>query len=148
MSMAIDGGKVSGDLHITVPSDLSAPSNGRFLGKVDHGDGWTTWNWTTRDANTYAIALAVAPYVELTDSYVSALTFYVWTVLILGGAGTVLGPIVGSIVFWWGGWPFLVGGVSEVRDRQPGMMLLITMAIMAILSGALACGLGIAALYP
>jgi len=40
-----------------------------------------------------------------------------------------LGPILGSIVFWWGGWPFLSGGVAEVRSRQPGMMLLITMAI-------------------
>ena len=40
-----------------------------------------------------------------------------------------LGPVLGSIVFWWGGWPFLAGGVAEVRDRQPGMMLLITMAI-------------------
>jgi Cu2+-exporting ATPase len=40
-----------------------------------------------------------------------------------------LGPVLGSIVFWWGGWPFLAGGVSEVRDRQPGMMLLISMAI-------------------
>ncbi len=39
------------------------------------------------------------------------------------------GPVLGSIVFWWGGWPFLAGGVTEVRDRQPGMMLLITMAI-------------------
>src|SRR5262245_37402493 len=41
----------------------------------------------------------------------------------------VLGPVLGSIVFWWGGWPFLAGGVAEVRDRQPGMMLLISMAI-------------------
>ena len=40
-----------------------------------------------------------------------------------------LGPVLGSLVFWWGGWPFLVGGVAEVRDRQPGMMLLISMAI-------------------
>jgi P-type Cu2+ transporter len=39
------------------------------------------------------------------------------------------GPVLGSIVFFWGGWPFLAGGVAEVRDRQPGMMLLITMAI-------------------
>src|SRR4051812_18143142 len=39
------------------------------------------------------------------------------------------GPILGSIVFWWGGWPFLAGGVAEIRDRQPGMMLLISMAI-------------------
>jgi Cu2+-exporting ATPase len=39
------------------------------------------------------------------------------------------GPVLGSIVFWWAGWPFLAGGVAEIRDRQPGMMLLITMAI-------------------
>src|SRR5918993_457051 len=39
------------------------------------------------------------------------------------------GPVLGSIVFWWGGWPFLAGGGAEVRTRQPGMMLLITMAI-------------------
>jgi P-type Cu2+ transporter len=41
----------------------------------------------------------------------------------------LLGPVLGSFVFWWGGWPFLAGGVAEVRDRQPGMMLLISMAI-------------------
>jgi Cu2+-exporting ATPase len=23
-----------------------------------------------------------------------------------------LGPVLGSIVFWWGGWPFLTGGVA------------------------------------
>ncbi|MET0143331.1 MAG: copper-translocating P-type ATPase [Ilumatobacteraceae bacterium] len=40
-----------------------------------------------------------------------------------------LGPVLGSFVFWWGGWPFLVGGVAEIRDRQPGMMLLISLAI-------------------
>ena len=40
-----------------------------------------------------------------------------------------LGPILGSVVFWWGGWPFLTGAVAEVRSRQPGMMLLIAMAI-------------------
>ncbi len=39
------------------------------------------------------------------------------------------GPVLGSFVFWWGGWPFLIGGWREVRDRQPGMMLLISMAI-------------------
>ncbi|HEX6422414.1 MAG TPA: heavy metal translocating P-type ATPase, partial [Acidimicrobiales bacterium] len=42
---------------------------------------------------------------------------------------SLIGPLLGSIVFWWGGWPFLAGGVAEVRDRQPGMMLLISMAI-------------------
>lgn len=57
------------DLHITVPSNLSAPSNGRFLGKVDHGDGWTTWNWSAANPNTYAIALNIGPYQETTADY-------------------------------------------------------------------------------
>jgi len=57
------------DLHITVPSDLAAPSNGRFMGKQDHGDGWTTWNWSAANPNTYAIALNVGPYEEVTTGY-------------------------------------------------------------------------------
>jgi len=57
------------DLHITVPSDLSAPSNGRFMGKQDHGDGWTTWNWSAANPNTYAIALNIGPYEEVTTGY-------------------------------------------------------------------------------
>jgi aminopeptidase N len=59
------------DLHITVPSNLSAPSNGKFLGAVDHGDGWTTWNWSAANPNTYAIALNIGPYVEIADQYES-----------------------------------------------------------------------------
>ena len=40
-----------------------------------------------------------------------------------------VGPVLGSVIFVWGGWPFLEGGWREVEDRQPGMMLLIAMAI-------------------
>jgi len=59
------------DLHITVPSDLSAPANGRFLGKTDNGDGTTTWNWTARQPDTYAISLNVGPFVEMAADYPS-----------------------------------------------------------------------------
>jgi P-type Cu2+ transporter len=38
--------------------------------------------------------------------------------------------ILGTIVFVYGGMPFLRGGVRELRDRQPGMMLLISLAIL------------------
>jgi P-type Cu2+ transporter len=48
------------------------------------------------------------------------------------------GPILGSIVFWWGGWPFLAGGVAEIRARQPGMMLLISMAISVAYAASMA----------
>jgi P-type Cu2+ transporter len=52
------------------------------------------------------------------------------------------GPLLGSVVFWWGGWPFLVGGVAELRSRQPGMMLLITMAISVAYLASMATSLG------
>ncbi len=38
-------------------------------------------------------------------------------------------PVLGSVVYFWGGWPFLTGAISEVRSRRPGMMLLIGLAI-------------------
>lgn len=38
-------------------------------------------------------------------------------------------PVLGTVIFLYGGGPFLVGAVRELRDRQPGMMLLIGMAI-------------------
>jgi Cu2+-exporting ATPase len=52
-----------------------------------------------------------------------------------------LGPVLGSIVFWWGGWPFLAGGVTELRDRQPGMMLLISLAITVAYGASMATSL-------
>jgi Cu2+-exporting ATPase len=38
-------------------------------------------------------------------------------------------PILGTVIFVYGGWPFLTGAISELRQRQPGMMLLIGLAI-------------------
>jgi branched-chain amino acid transport system permease protein len=32
--------------------------------------------------------------------YVTSLTFFLWTALLLGGAATVFGPLVGSVIFW------------------------------------------------
>ncbi|MFC0505286.1 copper-translocating P-type ATPase [Micromonospora costi] len=50
----------------------------------------------------------------------------------------LVGPILGSVVFFYGGWPFLVGGVREIRDRAPGMMLLISMAVTVAYAASLA----------
>ena len=38
-------------------------------------------------------------------------------------------PVLGTVVYAWGGWPFLTGAVAEIRSRKPGMMLLIGLAI-------------------
>jgi Cu2+-exporting ATPase len=40
-----------------------------------------------------------------------------------------IAPVLGTVMYAWGGWPFLTGAVSELRSRKPGMMLLIGLAI-------------------
>ena len=35
------------------------------------------------------------------DSFMPIITFYLWTIMILGGASRVMGPILGSVVFWF-----------------------------------------------
>jgi Cu2+-exporting ATPase len=52
-----------------------------------------------------------------------------------------VGPVLGSVIFLWGGWPFLEGGRREVQDRQPGMMLLIAMAITVAYTASMATSL-------
>jgi Cu2+-exporting ATPase len=37
-------------------------------------------------------------------------------------------------VFFYGGWPFLKGIFEEIREKSPGMMTLITLAV------TIACG--------
>jgi len=46
--------------------------------------------------------------------------------------------ILGTVIFVYGGMPFLKGGVQELRDRQPGMMLLISLAIVVAFVASLA----------
>ena len=46
--------------------------------------------------------------------------------------------ILGTVIFVYGGMPFLKGGVQELQDRQPGMMLLISLAIVVAFVASLA----------
>ncbi|PFG30147.1 heavy metal translocating P-type ATPase [Paramicrobacterium agarici] len=52
-------------------------------------------------------------------------------------------PVLGTIIFVWGGRPFLTSGWGELRSRQPGMMLLIAMAITVGFVASLGASLGI-----
>jgi Cu2+-exporting ATPase len=45
------------------------------------------------------------------------------------GFTTFISPVLGTLMFVIGGRPFLSGGVDELRAKQPGMMLLIALAI-------------------
>ncbi|MDH5238581.1 MAG: heavy metal translocating P-type ATPase, partial [Acidimicrobiia bacterium] len=66
-----------------------------------------------------------------------------WFGYSIGGASaTWVAPVIGTVVYVWGGKPFLAGGVAEVRNRQPGMMLLIALAITVAYGSSLAASLG------
>ena len=58
------------DLHIVVPAPLVAPANGVFV-SMEEKDGWRTYSWRAKNPNTYAIALNIGPYVEISDTYKS-----------------------------------------------------------------------------
>jgi len=48
-----------------------------------------------------------------------------------------IAPVIGTIIFVHGGRPFLSGGLDEARQRQPGMMLLIALAITVAFAASL-----------
>ncbi|PZQ90528.1 MAG: branched-chain amino acid ABC transporter permease [Leifsonia xyli] len=43
----------------------------------------------------YVLPSAVVP-----SSYTTSLTFFLWTILLLGGAATIFGPSIGAVLFW------------------------------------------------
>ncbi len=57
------------------------------------------------------------------DSFLPQVTFFAYTILILGGAASTVGPIVGAIIFW-----FLVSGTDSFMrqaasaDLLPGVL--------------------------
>lgn len=53
-----------------------------------------------------------------------------------------IAPVLGTVVFFYGGMVFLKGGWDELRQRQPGMMLLISLAIVVAFGASVATTLG------
>src|SRR5262249_28412389 len=50
--------------------------------------------------------------------------------------------LFGTLVFGYGGWVFIQGAISEIRDRLPGMMTLISLAITVAFGFSLAVTFG------
>ncbi|MEU5879766.1 heavy metal translocating P-type ATPase [Spirillospora sp. NPDC047279] len=61
-----------------------------------------------------------------------------------GGGWTWIPPVLGTVVFAYGGWPFVTGAVGELKGRRPGMMTLIAMAITVAFLASWAATLDIA----
>lgn len=54
-----------------------------------------------------------------------------------------ISPVLGTVIFVWGGRPFLTGAVDELRTRRPGMMLLIGLAITTAFLSSMGASLGL-----
>jgi len=52
-------------------------------------------------------------------------------------------PLLGTVMYLWGGRPFLTGAISEIRSRAPGMMLLIGLAITVAFVSSWGASLGV-----
>ncbi|GED98402.1 heavy metal translocating P-type ATPase [Gordonia crocea] len=56
---------------------------------------------------------------------------------------TWISPVLGTVMYVWGGAPFLTGAVGEIRARRPGMMLLIALAITVAFLASWGASLGL-----
>lgn len=90
----------------------------------------------------WVMTVIAIPVVTFSPMFASLLGYGVpehgWT--------TWISPVLGTAMYAWGGQRFLSGGLSEVKSRRPGMMLLIGLAItVAFISSSWGSTLGLLA---
>ncbi len=106
------------------PGDHAEP--GGHGGHSEHGGHAGHGGHVQRFRRLFWLMLVIAvPVVALSPMFAMLLGYEV------AGSGPVawVPPVLGTVLFLWGGSPFLSGAVGELRSRRPGMMLLIGLAI-------------------
>ena len=98
------------------------PSHGSDRTHAGHGGGHGAHAAAFRDR--FWVSLVLALPVVVTSPMIAELFGYP-----VPGWATWIPPVLGSILYAYGGQPFLTGAVAELRDRRPGMMTLVAMAI-------------------
>ena len=58
---------------------------------------------------------------------------------------TWVAPVLGTVMYLWGGRPFLTGAVAEAKNRAPGMMLLVALGITVAFLASWGARLGVLA---
>ena len=105
-----------------------AVKHGAHAGHGDHGSGHSGHaghgDHVSQFRRLFWINLVIAiPVVAFSPMFAMLLGYSVpsW-------AGWVA-AVLGTVMYAWGGTPFLTGAVSELKSRKPGMMLLIALGI-------------------
>lgn len=87
----------------------------------------------------WVMAVLAVPTVALSPMFVMLLGY---SIPDLPGARWI-SPLLGTVMYIWGGRPFLTGAVGEIRSRAPGMMLLIGLAITVAFIASWGASLGV-----
>jgi len=106
----------------------------KHSGTAPHGDHVATFR------QLFWIMLGLAVPVVLFSGMFPMLLGYdlpnVWWIIWIS-------PSLGTVMFFWGGWPFLSGALAEIRTLRPGMMLLIGLAITVAFIASLGATFGV-----
>jgi len=84
---------------------------------------------------SFILSIPVVLYSEMVQHWLG------FSMPAFSGSGWIA-PVLGTIIFLYGGRVFLEGGRDELRQRQPGMMLLISLAIVVAWVASIATSLG------
>jgi Cu2+-exporting ATPase len=101
------------------------------LGHAGHADVYRRRFWIT-----LILAVPVVIYSEMIQDW------FGFTAPQFPGDGLVA-PVLGTVIFFYGGSVFLTGAWSEIRQRAPGMMLLVSLAISVAFLASAASTLGL-----
>jgi Cu2+-exporting ATPase len=120
-----------GAMHGHGPSEYpERTGHGGHGGHADHAATFRDRFWLT-----LFLTIPVVVYSEMFQRILG------YTAPRFPGSGWVSSGL-GTLIFFYGGWPFLTGAISELRERQPGMMLLIGLAITVAFIASWATELG------
>ncbi|HEU4319174.1 MAG TPA: copper-translocating P-type ATPase [Acidimicrobiia bacterium] len=124
------------DIHGQAEHEVSRPAHhGHGSGGHDKHAGHSVAMFRDRFWLSFALTLPVVFYSEMIQEW------FGYTAPAFPGSEWVA-PVLGTVIFIYGGSPFLKGAIQEARDRQPGMMLLIGMAITVAFLASAATTLG------
>ena len=87
----------------------------------------------------WVMLLLAVPVVALSPMFAMLVGYEVTT----DGVVAWVPPVLGTVLYAWGGSPFLAGAVGELRARRPGMMLLIGLAITVAFGASWGATLGL-----
>ncbi len=105
-----------------------------------HSHGQHAGHSTAMFKNRFWLTLALSVPVVYFSPMVGHLLGYMPPVF---PGSTWIPAVLGTVIFFYGGQPFLKGGLQELKTRSPGMMLLIAMAITVAFAASWVTSLGL-----